>query len=231
MSSLYLVATPIGNLQDISSRAIQILQHVTCILAEDTRVSRKLMDQYDIRTPLRAYHDFNKEKVTPGLIELLKDGSDMALITDAGSPAIADPGFYITREAINNNIPVVPVPGPSALIAAISASGLPCDRFTFENFLPPKSGKRKTVLSRYLDDKRTVIFFETPHRIVKVLSEIKEVLGEVAVVIARELTKMHEEFLRGTPSELLAHFEQKKPRGEMVVLFNSTYQFKKATPH
>ncbi len=228
MSSLFLVSTPIGNLRDMSARAIQTLKDVSFILVEDTRVSRILLEHFDISTPLKVYHDFNKEKVTPALIQHMLDGNDAALITDAGTPGIADPGFYITREAIKNDIHVVPIPGPSSMIAALAASGLPCDRFIFENFLPPKSGKRKTVFERYKEDKRTVIFFESPHRILKVLIEINQVLGDVAVVIARELTKVHEEFLRGTPSELLNHFENKKPRGEMVVLFNSVFSFKKA---
>ncbi|MFP4415895.1 MAG: 16S rRNA (cytidine(1402)-2'-O)-methyltransferase [Chitinivibrionales bacterium] len=230
MAFLYLVATPIGNLGDISQRAIQTLKEVSFILVEDSRVSRRLMDQFEITTPVKIYHDFNKEKVTAGIIRNMLDGNDVALITDAGTPGIADPGFYITREAIANRIPVIPIPGPSSLIAAISASGLPCDRFIFENFLPPKSGKRKTFFSRHKDEKRTVIFFESPHRVVKVLTEMNEILGDIAVVIARELTKMHEEFLRGTPAELLVHFEQHKPRGEMVVLFNSGFSFKRANP-
>jgi 16S rRNA (cytidine1402-2'-O)-methyltransferase len=218
---LYIVGTPIGNLDDLTIRARDILTRVHCICAEDTRVSRKLLSHYGITVDVTAYHDFNKEKVTPRLIAMLKDGNDIALISDAGTPGIADPAFNLVREAIRENIPVVPIPGPAAFVTALVASGLPTDRFIFENFLPAKSGRRRKVLETFKTEPRTVIFYETPHRIVSVLTDMDEVLGEVSVVIARELTKVFEQFLRGTPKELLAHFAKNKPRGEMTVLVNT----------
>ncbi|MBD3393847.1 MAG: 16S rRNA (cytidine(1402)-2'-O)-methyltransferase [Chitinivibrionales bacterium] len=220
---LYLVATPIGNLGDMTGRAQKVLSDADVVLCEDTRVSRKLLQHIGVDTPLSVYHDFNKEKVTPRLVERLAAGERLALITDAGTPGIADPAFYLVREAIRAGIQVVPVPGASAVTAALTASGLPCDRFVFENFLPPKSARRRRVLETFKHEKRTVVFYESPHRIEKVLADMRDVLGDVTVVIARELTKIHEEFLRGTPPELLAHFEKKMPRGEMVVMLNTGY--------
>jgi len=218
---LYIVSTPIGNLSDITVRASAILAECDLILAEDTRTSKRLLDHLGITTRTNAYHDFNKEKVTPGLVELLKDGKEIALITDAGTPGVADPAFYLVRAAIESGITVSPVPGASACIAALVASGLPTDRFVFENFLPNKGTQRRKIFESLKDEPRTMIFYETPHRIVKTLKDIKEVLGDVRVVIARELTKMHEEFLRGSAEELLKHFAVNQPRGEMVVLFNT----------
>jgi 16S rRNA (cytidine1402-2'-O)-methyltransferase len=223
---LYIVGTPIGNLGDLTVRARDVLSRADCICAEDTRVSRVLLSHYGIAAGVTAYHDFNKEKVTPRLIAMLKEGKNIALISDAGMPGIADPAFNLVREAIRENIPVVPVPGPSALVAALVCSGLPTDRFVFENFLPPKSGRRRKVLESLKNEPRTVIFYETPHRIVSVLSDMDEVLGDVPVVIARELTKVFEEFLRGTPKELLAHFAKNKPRGEMTVMVNTRIKSK-----
>jgi len=220
MSTLYLVATPIGNLEDITIRAKKVLGEADQILAEDTRVSRRLLDTISVTTHIFSYHDHNKEKVTPGIVERLKSGTTMALVTDAGTPGIADPAFYLVRAAIRESIPVVPIPGASAFLAALVCSGLPTDRFIFENFLPHKSSRRRRLFESMREEPRTVIFYETPHRIQKVLGEMHEVLGEVHVVIARELTKLHEEFLRGTPSSLIGHFTKKPPRGEMVVLFN-----------
>lgn len=221
MGTLYIVSTPIGNLEDITLRAKNILSSVDYILAEDTRVSKKLLNYLSISKPLKSYHDFNKEKVTPAIIRELKGGSDFALVSDAGTPGIADPAFYLIRRAISEQIPVIPIPGPTALITALSASGLPTDRFIFENFLPSKSTKRKKILKSFLLEKRTVIFYESPHRIIKVLQEMDEIFGDIRVVMARELTKLYEEFLRGTPKYLLEHFKTKKPRGEITVLFNA----------
>jgi 16S rRNA (cytidine1402-2'-O)-methyltransferase len=218
---LYIVATPIGNLDDLTIRAREVLSRVDCILAEDTRVSRKLLSHYGITVEVTAYHDFNKERVTPRLIAMLREGREIALISDAGTPGIADPAFNLVREAIRENIKVIPIPGPVAFIAALVGSGLPTDRFIFENFLPAKSGRRKRILETIKTEPRTVIFYETPHRIISVLEDMAEVLGDVSVVIARELTKVFEEFLRGTPQELLAHFVKHPPRGEMTVLVNT----------
>jgi len=219
--SLYIVSTPIGNLGDITVRASKILADCDLILAEDTRTSKKLLDHLGIGTPMTAYHDFNKEKVTPSLVSSLKDGKEIALITDARTPGVADPAFYLVRASIANGIDVVPVPGACAGLAALVASGLPTDRFTFENFLPNKSTQRRKLFESLVNEPRTMIFYETPHRIVKTLEDIGAVLGGVRVVIARELTKIHEEFLRGTAEELLAHFNDHPPRGEMVILFNT----------
>jgi 16S rRNA (cytidine1402-2'-O)-methyltransferase len=220
MGTLYLVATPIGNLGDMTYRAVQVLKEVNAILAEDTRVSRILLQHYGVNAVVETYHDFNKERITPRLIERLKSGETMALITDAGTPGIADPAFNLVRAAIAEGIPVIPVPGACAFIAALVAGGLPTDRFLFENFLPHKSGARRRVLESFTAETRTVIFYETTHRIVKVLTEMDELYGDVLVVIGRELTKAYEEFLRGSPKELLEHFRKKPPRGEMVVMFN-----------
>jgi len=222
--SLYIVSTPIGNLSDITQRAVKILAECSLILAEDTRTSKKLLNHLGITTHTNAYHDFNKEKVTPGLVASLKNGQEIALITDAGTPGVADPAFFLVRAAIAEGITVVPVPGASAVLSALVASGLPSDRFIFENFLPHKSGARRKLFESLKSEPRTVIFYETPHRIVKTLEDIKEVLGGVRVVIGRELTKIHEEFLRGSAEELLAHFVKHPPRGEMVVLFNVRIQ-------
>lgn len=219
--SLYIVSTPIGNLQDMTFRAVKTLSEVELILAEDTRVSKKLLTHYGITTPLFPYHDFNKEKMTPLLMERLKKGESMALICDAGTPGIADPAFNLVRAAIKEQIAVIPVPGASALMAALVCSGLPTDRFVFENFLPHKSSQRCKLFESLKSEHRTVIFYETPHRIVKVLQEIDEILGDIQVVIAREITKLYEQFLRGSAKELLEHFKATSPRGEMVVLFNT----------
>ncbi|HUI92631.1 MAG TPA: 16S rRNA (cytidine(1402)-2'-O)-methyltransferase [Chitinivibrionales bacterium] len=221
MAVLYVVSTPIGNLDDISIRAKKILGTVSMVLAEDTRQSRILLSHIGASPKLVAFHDFNKEKAAPAIIAVLKQGTDMAIICDAGTPGIADEAFYLVREAIRNGIAVVPVPGASALLAALVGSGLPTDRFVFENFLPAKSGRRRKFLEELKSEHRTVVFYESPFRIVKMLGEMNEVLGDVSVAIGRELTKIHEEFLRGTPKSLLEHFSKNKPRGEMVVVVNT----------
>lgn len=222
MGTLYLVSTPVGNLEDITLRAIRILSEADLILAEDTRVTGKLLNHLEIKKPMKSYHDHNKTKVTDRFIEQLLKGETIALVTDAGTPAIADPAFYIVREALQEGIPVIPVPGATAFVPALISSGLPSDRFIFENFLPSKASKRKRLFEEMKEEKRTTIFYESPHRIEKVLKEMEEVIPNTAVVVAREITKLHEEFLRGTPASLSAHFAIKKPKGEMVVLFNNT---------
>ncbi|MDR2693636.1 MAG: 16S rRNA (cytidine(1402)-2'-O)-methyltransferase [Chitinispirillales bacterium] len=228
---LYIVSTPIGNLSDITVRASKILAECDLILAEDTRTSKRLLDHLGISARVSAYHDFNKEKVTPGVVASLKEeGKEIALITDAGTPGVADPAFYLVRAALAEGIAVSPVPGASAVLAALVASGLPTDRFVFENFLPNKGTRRRKLFESLKDEPRTVIFYETPHRIVKALEDIKAVLGNVRVVIARELTKIHEEFLRGSAEELLKHFAERQPRGEMVVLFNVRVRVTPQTP-
>lgn len=217
---LYIVSTPIGNLADMTYRAVKILSEVDHILAEDTRVSKNLLTHYGIETKVSTYHDFNKEKLTPILVERLKTGESMALISDAGTPGIADPAFNLVRAAIRENIDVVPIPGASAMLSALVCSGLPTDRFVFENFLPHKSSQRRRLFEELKSERRTVIFYETPHRILKVLQEIDEILGDVEIVIARELTKIYEEFLRGSSRQLLEHFKTKPPKGEIVILLN-----------
>lgn len=225
MGTLYIVSTPIGNLEDITLRALRILKEVQFILAEDTRVTGKLLKHFEISTVMKPYHDFNKEKVTEHYISQLKDEIDFALVTDAGTPGIADPAFYIIREAIKHSIPIVPIPGATAFTPALIVSGLPSERFSFENFLPPKSSKRKTFFQTLHEENRTIIFYESPHRILKVLQELHEILPHCALVLAREITKLHEEFLRGTPQQLLEHYRSIKPKGEFVVLLNTRGKF------
>lgn len=226
---LFIVSTPIGNLADLTYRAVKILEDVDCICAEDTRISQILLSHYGISKRIMSYHDHNENRVTPHLVERLKNGDDIALITDAGTPGIADPAFFIVRASIRENIQVIPVPGASAVLAGLVCSGLPSERYIFENFLPHKSAQRKRLFESLKEERRTVVFYETPHRILKVLAEINEVLGAVNVVIARELTKIHEEFLRGTPETLLIHFQNKKPRGEMVVMICTRKDFNWST--
>jgi 16S rRNA (cytidine1402-2'-O)-methyltransferase len=225
---LYLVATPIGNLEDITLRALRVLRSCDRVLAEDTRHSRILLDHYGIRKPVEPYHDFNKEKVSEGYLRRLRDGEAVALICDAGTPGIADPAFNLVKLARNEDLPVFPVPGPSALIAAITASGLPTDRFSFENFPPKKSAQRIHKLERlkekWPEDENhvpTLGFYVAPYQMVSFLGEIKQVFGaDMYVVAARELTKKFEEFRRGPVGDLHAHYEKTTPRGEFVVLFH-----------
>jgi 16S rRNA (cytidine1402-2'-O)-methyltransferase len=221
MHTLYIVATPIGNLEDITFRAIRILKEVPLVLAEDTRHSRLLMDHYDIRTPMESYHDFNKEKVTPKYVEYLKNTGDIALVSDAGTPGVADPAFNLVRECVREKIPVLAIPGPSAMITALVSSGLPTDRFRFENFSPKKSAQRLHMLEALKETAdSTMIFYASPHNLLKFLEEIKTVYGEITVALMRELTKKFEEHLVGTPSELLAHYKERVPKGEFVLLFH-----------
>ena len=221
MHTLYIVATPIGNLEDITFRAIRILKEVPLVLAEDTRHSRLLMDHYDIRTPMESYHDFNKEKVTPKYVEYLKNTGDIALVSDAGTPGVADPAFNLVRECVREKIPVLAIPGPSAMITALVSSGLPTDRFRFENFSPKKSAQRLHMLEELKETAdSTMIFYASPHNLLKFLEEIKTVYGEITIALMRELTKKFEEHLVGTPSELLAHYKERVPKGEFVLLFH-----------
>ncbi|OIP53802.1 MAG: 16S rRNA (cytidine(1402)-2'-O)-methyltransferase [Fibrobacteres bacterium CG2_30_45_31] len=221
MHTLYIVATPIGNLEDITFRAVRILKEVPLVLAEDTRHSRLLMDHYDIRTPMESYHDFNKEKVTPKYVEYLKNTGDIALVSDAGTPGVADPAFNLVRECVREKIPVLAIPGPSAMITALVSSGLPTDRFRFENFSPKKSAQRLHMLEELKESAdSTMIFYASPHNLLKFLEEIKTVYGEITIALMRELTKKFEEHLVGTPSELLAHYKERVPKGEFVLLFH-----------
>jgi 16S rRNA (cytidine1402-2'-O)-methyltransferase len=197
------VATPIGHMEDITLRAIRMLKEVGLIAAEDTRQTRKLIKRYEVSTPLISYHDHNKEKRTPALLEKLKAGNSIALVTDAGTPSISDPGHYLVRAAIRAAIPVVPIPGASALIAALSVSGLPTDNFVFAGFVPRKPAKRKHFLERLKGELRTLIFYESPKRLLALMQEIINLMGDRNAAVARELTKVHEEILRGSLSEIL----------------------------
>ena len=214
---LYIVATPIGNLKDFTYRAVETLQNVQLIAAEDTRHSRKLLQHYKIGTPTISYFEHNRFTRIPKIIETLHMGSDVAIITDAGTPGVSDPAYKLVRAAIKEGIRVEAIPGSSALLAALVSSGLPTDRFLFEGFIPSKKGRKKR-LELIQDDQATIVFFESPHRVVKTLNDIYEVLGDRPAVLARELTKLHEEIIRGTVSELLTYFTQKSPRGECVLM-------------
>ncbi len=220
MGTLYVVGTPIGNLEDISFRALRVLREVDVIAAEDTRHTRKLLSHFDIHTPLVSYHEHNQRAAGPALIERLRAGEDIALVTDAGMPAISDPGQDLVRQAIEAGVAVVPVPGPTAFITALVVSGLPTDRFVFEGFLPHKTKERRTALERLQRESRTCILYEAPHRLVRTLKDLQDALGERPMAVARELTKVHEEVLRGTPAELLGHFTKTAPRGEFVLVIS-----------
>ncbi|MCL2260350.1 MAG: 16S rRNA (cytidine(1402)-2'-O)-methyltransferase [Fibromonadales bacterium] len=218
---LYIVSTPIGNLEDITFRAVRVLKEVSLILAEDTRHSKVLLDHYEISAKIESYHDFNKEQVTPKYVEYLKNTGDIALISDAGTPGIADPAFNLVRACKEEGIPVRAIPGANALLTALVASGFATDRFRFENFSPKKSAQRTHLLQKLKDDANsTLIFYASPHNLIKFLGEIKEVYGEVKVALMRELTKKFEEHLIGTPTELLEHYKTKTPKGEFVLLID-----------
>ncbi len=218
---LYIVSTPIGNLKDITYRAVETLKNVDLIAAEDTRHSRILTRNYNIDTPLISYFEHNKIKRGDYLLKLLKEGKDIALVTDAGTPGISDPGYHLIRLARDHDIPVTVVPGACALIAALSLSGLPAHNFIFEGFLPVKSAARRKKLETLKEEIRTMIFYESPHRLIKALKDIQEILDDPFVVCARELTKKFEEVKKGLTGELVAHFTKTKPRGEFVLLLNS----------
>jgi 16S rRNA (cytidine1402-2'-O)-methyltransferase len=221
--TLYLVATPIGNLADITHRALQVLKDVDLIACEDTRHTHKLLQHYGITTKTVSYHEHNEQQRTAQLIAQLKDGSNIAVVSDAGTPSISDPGFRLVRAAIENDVPVVPVPGPSAVISALIAAGLPTDEFFFAGFLPSRSNARRTRLHELRAVPGTLIFYEAPHRLASTLKDAYEILGEREAVVARELTKLHEEIKRGRLSELSSYFEDHdKARGEIVVLIDRT---------
>lgn len=219
---LYLVATPIGNLADITHRALQILRDVELIACEDTRHTRKLLQHYGIDTKTVSYHEHNEQQRARELIELLKQGSDVAVVSDAGTPAISDPGFRLVRAAIENGITVVPAPGPSALLAALIVAGLPTDQFFFAGFLPARSNARRARFNELRSVPGTLIFYEGPHRLADSLKDAYEIFGEREAVVARELTKIHEEIRRGRLSELSEHYSRAEPRGEIVVLIDRT---------
>ena len=218
--TLYIVSTPIGNLADITFRAIDILKSVDLIACEDTRHTKILLNYYNIKKSLISYFEHNKIKRSKEIIALLNEGKSVALVSDAGTPGISDPGYRIIRDAIDNDIEVVAIPGANAAITVLTVSGTPTDRFVFEGFLPNKTTARKKKLLSLKEETRTIIFYESPHRLLKSLSDIKETLGDIDLVIAREITKKFEEIKRGKTVDLIEHFTKNKPRGEFVLVFN-----------
>lgn len=218
MSKLFLVPTPIGNLEDITFRAIRVLKEVDLILAEDTRTSGKLLKHFEINTHMQSHHMHNEHKTVEGIVRQIQNGKTVALISDAGTPAISDPGFLLTRACVEAGIEVDCLPGATAFVPALVNSGLPNDKFVFEGFLPVKKG-RQTRLQFLAEETRTIILYESPHKLLKTLSQFVEFFGEDRPVsVSREISKLHEETVRGTSSEVLAHFENKPPKGEIVIV-------------
>ncbi|MAE10295.1 MAG: 16S rRNA (cytidine(1402)-2'-O)-methyltransferase [Candidatus Marinimicrobia bacterium] len=215
--TLFIVSTPIGNLADITFRAVETLKTVSFIAAEDTRRTRKLLNHFEIKTKLISYYEHNRFARIPQILQHLESGKDVAVVTDAGTPGVSDPAYKLIRSVIQVDVKVEPIPGPSAFLTALVASGLPTDRFLFVGFLPPKKGRRKK-LSDLASHEATLILYENPKRVVKTLSDIATFLGDRPAVVCRELTKVHEEIIRGTISELLLYFSQESPRGECVIM-------------
>ena len=215
--TLFIVSTPIGNLADITFRAVETLKTVSFIAAEDTRRTRKLLNHFDIKTKLISYYEHNRFARIPQILQHLESGKDVAVVTDAGTPGVSDPAYKLIRSVIQVDVKVEPIPGPSAFLTALVASGLPTDRFLFVGFLPPKKGRRKK-LSDLASPEATLILYENPKRVVKTLSDIATFLGDRPAVVCRELTKVHEEIIRGTISELLSYFSRESPRGECVIM-------------
>lgn len=216
--TLYIVATPIGNLEDITLRALRILKEVDVIAAEDTRQTKKLLNHYGVRTPLTSYHEHNEKTKAPSLLARLEQGENIALVSDAGTPTISDPGYELLRRAIQAGISIVPVPGASALVAALSASGLPTEGFVFNGFLPSKRSERRAKLRQLQDEKTTLVFYEVPHRLKQSLRDLLEILGDREVVVGREISKVYEEFIRGSVSETVQQAELREWRGEMTLV-------------
>jgi 16S rRNA (cytidine1402-2'-O)-methyltransferase len=218
-STLYIVGTPIGNLEDITFRAVRILQNVDLIAAEDTRHTGKLLQHLQVRTPQISYHEHNRSSRIPELLEHLHSGKAIALVSDAGMPGISDPGYELVKACVEAGISVVPIPGASAAITALSAAGLPTDRFVFEGFLPAKGQQRREYLEVLETESRTLIFYESPHRLRETLQDLAQVWGsDRQIVLARELTKLYEEFWRGTIGDAIAHYQQREPQGEYTIL-------------
>lgn len=218
MGILYIVPTPVGNMEDMTLRAIRILKEADVILAEDTRTSGILLKHFDIKNQLLSHHKFNEHGTSAGIVQRLLAGQTIALISDAGTPGISDPGFFLVREAVRAGIEVQTLPGATAFVPALVSSGLPCDRFCFEGFLPQKKGRQTKLLS-LKDEERTMIFYESPYRVLKTLQQFSEVFGpERHVSACREISKVHEESVRGTLAEVIAHFQEHEPRGEFVIV-------------
>lgn len=229
MGTLYLVPTPVGNMEDMTLRAIRILKEADLVLCEDTRTSGILLKHFEIKNRLLSHHKFNEHSTSAGIVNRLKAGETIALISDAGTPGISDPGFFLAREAAASGITVQTLPGATAFVPALVSSGLPCDRFCFEGFLPQKKG-RKTHLESLADEMRTMIFYESPYRVVKTLSQFAEVFGaDRQVSCCREISKVHEESVRGTFAEVINHFEETEPRGEFVIVVAGKEKVKSST--
>lgn len=227
MGTLYIVPTPVGNMEDMTLRAIRILKEADLVLAEDTRTSGVLLKHFDIHNHLMSHHKFNEHGTSAAVVERLKAGQDIALISDAGTPGISDPGFFLAREAVAAGITVQTLPGATAFVPALVSSGLPCDRFCFEGFLPQKKG-RATHLESLKEEKRTMVFYESPYRLVKTLTQFAEVFGnDRKVSVCREISKVHEESVRGTLEEVIAHFTETEPRGEIVIVVAGNTEKKK----
>jgi 16S rRNA (cytidine1402-2'-O)-methyltransferase len=220
--TLYIVATPIGNLEDITLRALRVLKEVDVVAAEDTRHTQVLLNHYGIQTPLTSYHEHNERTKAEALVKQLLKGQDVALVSDAGTPAISDPGFRLVKQAVDAGIRVIPLPGASALTAVLSASGLPTDRVAFEGFLPAKKKQRREKLRALRDEARTLLFYEAPHRLAETLDDVHELLGDREAVLAREVSKVHEEFLRGRISELLHALRRREIRGEFTLIISGS---------
>lgn len=218
MSKLYIVPTPIGNLEDITLRAIRILKESEIILSEDTRTSGFLLKQFDVKAPLWSHHKFNEHRTVEQIAERIANGQTISLISDAGTPGISDPGFLLIRTCIEKGVEVECLPGATAFVPALVASGIPCDRFIFEGFLPQKKGRNKRI-EALKDEERAIVFYESPFRLIKLLQQLAEHLGDDRKAsVSRELTKLHEETIRGTLNELITHFEKKGVKGEIVVV-------------
>ncbi|MCH5176280.1 MAG: 16S rRNA (cytidine(1402)-2'-O)-methyltransferase [Prevotellaceae bacterium] len=218
MGTLYIVPTPVGNMEDMTFRAVRVLKEADLILAEDTRTSAVLLQHYDIRGELLSHHKFNEHETVQNVARKIEGGLTVALISDAGTPGISDPGFLLVRECVRLGIEVQTLPGATAFVPALVSSGLPCDRFCFEGFLPQKKG-RMTRLESLRDESRSIIFYESPRRLVKMLKQLAEVFGESrAVSVAREISKLHEEHVRGTLADVISHFEATEPLGEIVII-------------
>lgn len=228
--TLYIVSTPIGNLEDITLRALRVLKKVNLIAAEDTRHTKKLLNHYNIHTHITSYFEHNELVKGPAIIKKCKEGKDVALVSDAGTPGISDPGYRLVRLAIEGSIPIVPIPGPSAIIAPLSASGLPTDRFSFFGFIPAKKKERKTFLANLKGENRTVVLYESPRRFIAALKDILDTLGDVELVVAREVTKLHEEFLRGNASHIIEVLGDRKIKGEITLILKGLEIEKKERP-
>ena len=220
MAKLYLIPTPVGNLEDITLRALRILKEVDLVLAEDTRTTGFLFKHFDIKTPMHSHHKFNEHKTVDLLVERMSQGQEIALVSDAGTPGISDPGFLLVRACVKAGIEVECLPGATAFVPALIDSGLPCDRFCFEGFLPQKKG-RQTKINSLKEEERTMIFYESPCRLVKTLEQFSEVFGQDRLVsVSREISKLHEQTIRGTLSEVIAFFKEKQPKGEIVIVLS-----------